>query len=389
MGFEVLDKKKGVYIDGHEREDVVSHRRKFLRQLIAGGFLTPELAPSTEAKEAFPDDLDPPTLPRREKNIFIFHDETTFNANDDESLQWGTADSQIIRPKSRGSGMMVSDFITERDGFLCLTEAERKKAKRSHSDMPMGARTLLEYGEKRDGYWTATKFMKQMKNAVSIAEAKYPKEDGYRLFWVFDQSSCHMAFGDDALNASRMNASPGGAQPLMHDFEYQGKYVRMTREVIQNGKKVRIACGTIEVLKQLGKYRESPKMKLDEMKEILEKLPNFANEKNNLEYFLHGCGHACLFIPKYHCELNPIERCWSQAKRYTRAYCNYNINGLRRNVVPALDSISVENIQNYFRRARNYMYGYLLGHKAGIQLEKLIQKYSKEFKSHRRVPETD
>ena len=25
----------------------------------------------------------------------------------------------------------------------------------------------------------------------------------------------------------------------------------------------------------------------------------------------------------YHCEVNPIERCWFQAKRYTRAYCNY------------------------------------------------------------------
>ena len=52
MGFEVLDKKKRVYIDGHEREDVVSHRRKFLHQLIAGGFLTLEFAPSIEAKEA-------------------------------------------------------------------------------------------------------------------------------------------------------------------------------------------------------------------------------------------------------------------------------------------------------------------------------------------------
>ena len=35
------------------------------------------------------------------------------------------------------------------------------------------------------------------------------------------------------------------------------------------------------------------------------------------------------------------------------------------------------------------MYGYLLGHKAGLPLEKLIQKYSKEYKSHRRVAETD
>ncbi len=44
-------------------------------QLIVGGFLTHELAPNIEAKEA---------LFRRQKNIFIFHDESTFNANVDE-----------------------------------------------------------------------------------------------------------------------------------------------------------------------------------------------------------------------------------------------------------------------------------------------------------------
>ena len=95
-----------------------------------------------------------------------------------------------------------------------------------------------------------------------------------------------------------------------------------------------------------------------------------------------------MFIPKFHCELNPIEHCWSQAKRYTRAYCNYNINGLKKNINPGLDS-SVDNIHNYFRRARNYMFGYLLGHKAGIDLEDLIKKFSREYKSHRKVAETD
>ena len=85
LGFEVLDKKKGIYIDGHER-DVVQHRQRFLRQLVAGGFLAAEFAPSLEAKSAFPTDIDQPSPERREKNIFIFHDESTFNANDDEAL---------------------------------------------------------------------------------------------------------------------------------------------------------------------------------------------------------------------------------------------------------------------------------------------------------------
>lgn len=37
-----------------------------------------------------------------------------------ESLQWGTPESQPIRPKSRGSGIMISDFITKQ--WLFTTE---------------------------------------------------------------------------------------------------------------------------------------------------------------------------------------------------------------------------------------------------------------------------
>lgn len=49
LGFEVLDHKKGTYCDGHERDDVVEYRGKFLRKLIALGFLNKENAPTPEA----------------------------------------------------------------------------------------------------------------------------------------------------------------------------------------------------------------------------------------------------------------------------------------------------------------------------------------------------
>ena len=41
-----------MYIDGHERVDVVKHRQKFLRQTVAGGFLVRDLATIEEANEA-------------------------------------------------------------------------------------------------------------------------------------------------------------------------------------------------------------------------------------------------------------------------------------------------------------------------------------------------
>ena len=124
--------------------------------MVSGGFLSRESAPSEEARSAFPDDLEPPPVERQYKNIFIFHDESTFNV-DDESLQWGMPESQIIRPKSRGSGIMVSDFITEKDGYFCLTEEKYTAVCKNDPSLTMTARTQLEYGESRDGYWTGPK----------------------------------------------------------------------------------------------------------------------------------------------------------------------------------------------------------------------------------------
>ena len=38
---------------------------------------------------------------------------------------------------------------------------------------------------------------------------------------------------------------------------------------------------------------------------------------------------------------------------------------------------------------KDYMYGYLLGHQAGLKLEELVKMFSKNFKSHRRVAKSD
>ena len=70
-----------------------------------------------------------------------------------------------------------------------------------------------------------------------------------------------------------------------------------------------------------------------------------------------------------------------QAKRHTSTYCNYCITGLMKTIPKALDNVSLQNIQNYFQCVRDYMYGYLLGHQAGIQLEELVKNFSKQFKS--------
>ena len=107
----------------------------------------------------------------------------------------------------------------------------------------------MEYGESKEGYWTSEKFIKQIKNSVMIADFKYPKNDGYRVVWIFDHSSCHGAYSKDSLNAYKMNTKPGGKQPQMRDTVWNGKVQKLVF-------RIGIPKGLMQVLNERGKYRE-------------------------------------------------------------------------------------------------------------------------------------
>ena len=105
-----------------------------------------------------------------------------------------------------------------------------------------------------------------MDKAVEVAEAKYPKEEGYRLYWIFNHSSCHTTCAD-SLNASKMNVKPSGCQPLMHDTVWNGNPQKLTIRVLIRGHHTIVEKGLIEVLTEWGCYR--PKMKVDEMRTVI------------------------------------------------------------------------------------------------------------------------
>lgn len=43
------------------------------------------------------------------------------------------------------------------------------------------------------------------------------------------------------------------------------------------------------------------------MARLLSQQEDFANQISELEKVIVDAGHLCLFLPKFHCELNPIE----------------------------------------------------------------------------------
>ena len=280
-------------MDGHEREDVVEYRQKFLRKMIGLGFLNQSNAPTEEAKQALCQfNLNPqPSLV--EKTVIIFHDESTFQCNDDETTFWGEKGTAVMRPKSRGSGIMVSDFIEERNGYLSLSREEYDIAKVSDSNVRMYARQFLEYGESREGYWTSDKFVEQVARAVKIANIKYPKSNGWRVVWIFDHSSCHAAMADDSLDVNQMNVKPGGKQRKMRDGVFDGKIQKM---IMSNG----VAKGLKMVLEERGVNTTG--MNADKMREVLGNFSDFKNEKSRIERILtEKHGHIVYMLPKYHC----------------------------------------------------------------------------------------
>ena len=112
LGFDVVS-KKDTFVDGHEREDVVAYRTR----MVSLGFLNPDNAPTDEAKNALPSDLGPPPVEFIEKTVVLFHDET-FQANEDQPTLWAEKGRSVMCLKSRGCGIMVSDFISENHGYL-------------------------------------------------------------------------------------------------------------------------------------------------------------------------------------------------------------------------------------------------------------------------------
>lgn len=116
---------------------------------------------------------------------------------------------------------------------------------------------------------------------------------------------------------------------------------------------------------------------------IISLQPDFIGQKGLLEEIVEKAGHKIIFYPKFHCELNFIERYLGAVKRHTRLNCNYSWSGLQTAVPVALDSVDVIKIRRFARKSFRYMDAYrkgLTGHLA----EYAVQKY----KSHRRIPQS-
>ncbi|KAJ7216055.1 hypothetical protein GGX14DRAFT_359245, partial [Mycena pura] len=88
-------------------------------------------------------------------------------------------------------------------------------------------------------------------------------------------------------------------------------------------------------------------------------------------------GHICIFLPKFHCEINFIRYLWGAVKRYLRENCDYMFEGLKENIQKAMASVPVELIRKWEHRVWRFIDAYADGLGA-----KDAQKRVKELTSY-------
>ena len=107
LGFTPKSHKKGLYVDGHEREDVVKSREEFLRDISDLKKSHKPAPPCSEEMAAIP----AADSELQKQLVLIYHDEG-------QSWMCATDDTPILQPKTKGSGIMISDYIDQQNGFL-------------------------------------------------------------------------------------------------------------------------------------------------------------------------------------------------------------------------------------------------------------------------------
>ena len=115
LGFSVVRKKKGKYVDGHEREHVIDYHKTFLRKMVSIGFLNESCAPTEEVKKKklfrAPFKARPQKWPRRQSSCFRGIDTRGMKA-DDMRLVLGN------HPDFKGEKSSVERFLMEERGHI-------------------------------------------------------------------------------------------------------------------------------------------------------------------------------------------------------------------------------------------------------------------------------
>ena len=365
IGYRWVKRHRGQYADGHEREDVVYYRQN----VFLPAWYQYESRMRTWDKDGNeqPLNLAPGTKPV----VPWFHDESIFYANDRRESQWVHKDSSPVPyTKGEGASLMAGEHFSPDYGFCRSRDGSRT------------ARVVWKPGKNRDGYFDSEDFLKQVDSCMDILETDYPDEEH---LLIFDNATIHTKRADNALSARKMpkhtpkegcnwgievthrgpdskiiygpNGKPakikikmGNAQfrdgtPQNLYFEephpragiFKGMTVILEERGYANVSTLRSECKN---------FKCPPDATQCCCRRLLFNEPDFVNIPSLLEEHCAKRGFKVLFLPKFHCELNPLEMVWGRSKYHYRLNPpSTKEEELEKNMVNALEAVTIDEMR--------------------------------------------
>jgi hypothetical protein len=360
--------------------------------------------------------------------VVLFQDESTVMSTDLQVRGWVHASGHGtgIKKKKRGQGIMISGYINTRTGVLRMSKEQFDAAVAEGYDGPQDSTEFLEFG--KGNWWTGDSQVEQVKKSVlPLVKWLFPA-DKFEVFVVYDHSTCHSCYAPDALKAERMKASDGGKKKprppnmsklewsnmpeadtvwALHETTYEsnaadGSKVQLKQAMhvggdgppkgmktvlAERGDNLKDSSGkpllaTCQLcFSQSGLYDGKQRGRCC-LRRVVSLLPDFVAERPLVEQTLANAGIGCLFLPKFHCELNPIELVWAALKNKIRKRNDCTMPTLRLVLPEEWANIGRSLVRGCRTRVARYNVAYREG------LEGALAKYAVQlFTSHRKIPQ--
>ena len=203
-----------IYIEGHERSDVVMERESFIDYFLSRKDNYYSL--DTTLTEI---DWKPPI---EKPCVLIFHDESTFRCGEQIKKRWFLKGKEPFLSKGKGQSLMVSDYLVAHPSgpFFNLDESEWEKCIAKYP-------TIIDYNgvnyvertctgsiqPGQDNYFNADTILRQFERLFQMLEFKiaFTKPVKHDIEIVVDNARTHTAL---VVNINEFRLHPGGNCPV-------------------------------------------------------------------------------------------------------------------------------------------------------------------------------
>ncbi|CAF1508602.1 unnamed protein product, partial [Didymodactylos carnosus] len=259
------------------------------------------------------------------------HDECTFRSGEVSARRCVIDDSAPFFSKGRGRSYMISDFLVIHPSspYFQLSPAEWNQATQRYPKLleevdiiyeKFSASAAINIGS--DLYMDNELILEQFERLFQMLQFKEEYKT-HTIEVLVDNARTHTS---KKFSVNDFNMKPGTRCPVQ-SIEYLDPATNQRKTIncyFTDGENKGKSRGLLNIALNLG-LKVPLNCKLQQLKELVSQHPAFQNvtklEKLGTQY-----GIQVLYVPKYHCELNPIEGYWCHMKQFVRKHNDQTFN---------------------------------------------------------------